>query len=61
MSDSQQPSAAEAPATKKAYHAPDLRDYGTVKELTLTGGTPGGVIDNIQTPDYATAGAVAGG
>lgn len=55
MTDTPQPPAASPKASpKKPYHAPDLRDYGTVKELTLTGGTPGGPIDGQLAPDYAT-------
>jgi len=50
----QETPAAPDDAKKKPYHNPEVRDFGTVKDLTLTGG--GGPPDSQLEPDYATGG-----
>jgi hypothetical protein len=44
-----------APSTPKDYHAPEIRDYGTLRELTNFSETENGTLD-YGDPLYATQG-----
>ena len=38
---------AEAGTPARAYHAPRLRDFGSVRDVTNTSGAPGGNFDSV--------------
>ena len=49
-------STSAVPETKKTYHSPELREHGTVGELTQTTAGIQGLPDNTQqVPTYLTS------